>query len=163
MNDKRWDEMTGKEVAIAYCKKEIADYGKFFDVNHRKWLFWQRVAIWCGVIGTVAVSINLPNQAIWVNWIKAIPVALASIATGLMGSFSYQADAVRQGATGDALQGELAKYLAIASPYDSKEDGVSTSLFMTTIRTIISNEQGSWQAQANQSHANSKTTKPPIP
>lgn len=151
-----WTTKEGAEAAIAYCKEEMTFYANTFNENHRQWKRWQRISIIFGVIGTIAATIQISSAVAvpyvgtiapqWLVLLRALPIAIASIATGMLGSFAYQADAVRQGITSDLLTGELARFLAHAAPYEKSKGEARVSDFMDNVRSIIGTEQAGWEA-----------------
>lgn len=145
-----WITQEGVEAAKSFCLGEIAFYDNVSKTNHTRWRRWQIITLLAGVIGTIASAISLPPT--WMaweqdfGWLRAIPVAIASFGGALLGSFSYQAESVRQGLAAAALRGELASLIAKADPY-GKGDDADASLFMQNVRGIITAETGRWSDQ----------------
>jgi hypothetical protein len=77
---------------------------------------------------------------------RALPAALTTIATAILGVYNFKEEHVRQGVTHDALRGELAKFLCQAEPYEHDIPN-KISLFVLNIRLIISSELEGWRSQ----------------
>jgi Protein of unknown function (DUF4231) len=138
--------------AIKFCQRQIREYRSWFKHNERRWIFWQSLTIVMGVIATIAgsVTIDIPNDWTWwgpllksLSWTRGIPAGIATIAAGMVGSFTFREDAVRHEMTRNALAGELAKFVAGAEPY-SKHDDTDRSAFLGAVCHIIEAEQRNW-------------------
>ncbi len=147
---KEWMGLEGEPCALAYLRDMIEFYDTIFLINHGRWRRWQIITIVSGVVATVIAAINIPPQLGLapeaISIVRAVPVAIASIAAGLSGAFRYQGEAVRQGMTADALKSELASYIARAEPY-AKIDTDRVSHLMQRVGSIIAAERGNWQSQ----------------
>ena len=159
------------KTAIAYAEMCANDYDFWFQWNERRWLFWQRLAICMGVIATVVAVITVPlpqDQPIpyWVElaksltWLRAIPPAIATLALGVLGAFSYREDAVRHELTAHALWNELAKFQTRAEPYKDANEANDTSKFMNEVARLVELELRSWSAQTK--NANPTPHTPPV-
>jgi hypothetical protein len=139
--------------AIAYCQLCMDEYEWWFNWNEKKWLRWQKVTIWGGVIATLAGVVTVPSA--WMEWapslhslywLRSVPAAIATIAAGYLGSFNYREDAVRHEITGNALWNEMARFQSCAAPYNNKTEAEDTNLFTNTICLIVESELRSWGA-----------------
>jgi hypothetical protein len=150
-----WRKSPEALLAIAYCEKEISEYRSWFRWNEFRWVVFQHAAIIMGVLATVFSAVSVEQTSWWVSylpWLRVITAAAATISAGLIGSFNYREDAVRHEMTGNALNGELAKYKTRASPYN-KSEAEDTSVFTNAIVDIINSEQRDWNAQLKSSHS----------
>ena len=152
----------GEAGAVAYCESEIEFYSGTYTFNHSRWKRWQTIIIVSGALGTLAPSISIPPHLkplflrdADLRWLRALPSAIATIAAAISGSFSYQSDAVRQGATSDSLQGELQKFRAKAAPYNEAD---RVSKFLNNIRTSLTLSR---RAGAHRSAAGTRIPLPP--
>ena len=148
-----WSKKEGEAAAIEYCISEIIFYEDAGVGNRRRWKIWQYIVIIFGSLATLAATVNtIPSQfgaPAWINeWLglfRAVPAAIATIAASIMSVYNYKAEHVRQGATHDALNGELVKFRSRAQPYD-KCANKNVSLFVSNIRRIVQNELQIWQS-----------------
>jgi hypothetical protein len=131
--------------AIAYCRLCVSQYDDWFEWNEQRWVVWQTVVIVGGVIATLAALIDVPEPWKPWTWLRAVPAALAAIAGGLLSSFTYREDCVRQELTGIALQNELVKFVAKAAPYDGDEPE-ATSLFINNVGHVLEIEGRDWRS-----------------
>jgi hypothetical protein len=135
--------------AIAYCEYCIREYEDLFEYNEWRWFFWQRVVVVGGVVATIVGTISLPNT--WTSgweafgWLRGVPAALATIAGGLLSSFTYREDAVRHEMTANSLWNELARFQVRAEPYNGTEPK-DTSAFMNAVCRMVESELSSWSA-----------------
>lgn len=144
-----------RKLALQYCQDEIDFYARVFAYNHDRWKWLQITTIIAGTVGTVLAGIESLS-----GWIRSTPIAIATIAAGLNSSFSYQKDAIRQGATSDVLNGEKVMFETGSAPYDDPNDAKNISKFIAAIRRVIEAEQGAWKSQirTDDSHALRKGT-----
>jgi hypothetical protein len=138
--------------AIAYCRSVIAEYEWWFEWNEARWVWYQRVVIYGGVIATLAGVatippewFGLPQWPVGLGWLRGIPAAIVTVAAGLLSSFTYREDAVRQEVTAIALWNELAKYLGHAEPYSGADERVATGLFVANVCRLVESEMHGWR------------------
>lgn len=148
-----------EKIAISYCHMCINDYESWFNLNHRRWIFWQSIAIVFGVIATISGAMDFklittlfkeinPQIVDSLSWIRGIPAAVATVASGLLASFTYKEDAIRHEASANALWNELAKFQTRAAPYNTNESGSvdgCTDKFINNICSIIEKENNEWK------------------
>jgi len=142
------------QEAISFCDKEINEYNEWYELNEKRWMLLQTVAIVAGVIATLAGVISFPIPKDWttapllesLSWVRGIPAAIGTIATGLLGSFSYREDAVRHELTKETLRQEKIRFITRSSPYN-KHDDIDTSTFVNKICTIVDSEARAWDKQ----------------
>jgi len=156
--------------AIAYCEACIEEYDYWWELNESKWYCWQRVAIIAGVLATIAGAISIPDSWMtttpWLPFVisimRSLPAAVATVAAGFLGSFTYREDAVRHKLTKEALWNEMAKYQARADPYD-KAEASDTCLFLNKVCRLVTVELYSWSALVRGDRADAITLdqKPP--
>jgi hypothetical protein len=72
--------------------------------------------------------------------IIVIPTALTALSATVLGVYDFKGEHIRQGLTHDSLQGELAKFLSSAKPYDDSSKDKNVSLFVLNIRSIVAGE-----------------------
>ena len=142
-----WRGLSGRLAAQGYAETELAYYVETGGTNFRRWRRWQIVAVLFGVIGTIAAAATLPAE--WstalhgLGWLRAVPVAIATLANGLLASFSYQSEFVRQATTADALRGEIALFITSSTPY-GKQEADDVAAFVSNVHAIVSTEHGRW-------------------
>ena len=136
--------------AIAFCELCIEDYEGWFEWNEKRWHIWQAIVIIGGVVATLAGVITVPDD--WVppflkslGWLRGIPAALVTIASGYLSGFTYKEDAVRHEMTAGFLWLELVKFQTHAIPYN-KADSEDTSLFVNNVSLLVEGELRGWSA-----------------
>ena len=139
--------------AIAYCEYCILTYEEWFELNEKRWMWWQKVVIVGGVVATLSGVISIPPS--WSSllpglesfrWLRGVPAGIVTIAAGLMSSFTYREDAVRHELTANALWNELAKYQGRAEPYNKTDEREDTSAFLNNICKLVDTELHAWSA-----------------
>ena len=92
----------------------------------------------------------LPNSIFWndltAGLIRVIPTALSALSATVLGVYNYKGEHIRQGVTHDSLQGELAKFVSSAKPYDDSAEDKNVSLFVLNMRTIVAGELAAWRS-----------------
>ena len=150
--------------AIAYCRRNIVEYEEWFRRNHSRWMLWQTIAIVAGVVATLAGVVHIPLSTECVktycgqfwesfSWVRGVPAAIATIAAGMLASFSYRDDAVRHEMTANALWNELTKYLSRAEPYNGQEEVKDTSTFLNNVCRLVNSELRGWSAVVKGTHS----------
>jgi hypothetical protein len=162
------------QIALDYCEMCANDYDFWFRWNERRWISWQRIAIIAGLFATILGAVTIPFPEIcpepyWIKfasplwWIRAIPAAIATLATSMLGALSYREDAVRHEITAHALWNEWAKFKTCARPYNTGNEAQDTSRFMNNITRLVQSELRSWSDQVfrtNQAAESSEATEP---
>jgi hypothetical protein len=157
-DEKLWKELLQGEArssaqakkAIAYCRDCITTYDEWFEYNEGKWISLQRIVIVGGVVATLSGVITLPDEWLrsipWATsfgWLRGVPAGIVTIAAGLLSSFTYKEDAVRNEVTANTLRNELVKFLCSAEPY-AQEEAKDVSTFLNTICRLVDSELQNW-------------------
>jgi hypothetical protein len=135
---------TPREIAIKRCQENIDWYEKAKTRHMFAYQFFQVSAlVLSGLTPVLILWTGLPEL------FKALPAALAAIATGLLGIFQWKDSYIRFGYTSEALKSERVKFETRTTKLYGAEldDHEVLNNFITRIENLVMSETSDWRSQ----------------
>jgi hypothetical protein len=143
------------EIAIKRCEELIARYD---NLRNR-----HRIAYHSFQVASIVLSGITPVLILWTDLsdiIKALPAALAAIATGLIGIFQWRESYPRCTYVCEALRSELNKFKTRSTNKYAQnlDDQQAINNFVIRIEDIVLDEMTDWRTQTQRAVDNKDNT-----